>query len=141
RETRTDQPLDEWADIGDLLDNQESPAVAEQLAGRLRAAGFLDIEGALRALHMSMRGNEFGGMPADTPVEFKAIAPRLMKLIAGSPLPDQALAGVEALALAVPNRAQLYASMDDSPDLMDKMVSLAAASPPLTKRLTQHLEW
>ena len=132
---------DLWADIGDLLDNLKSPTVQNQLAARLQAAGFQDIPSAIRALQLPMSGNEFGGMPPDTPYEFKIIAPQLLASLAASAQPDKALAGIEALALAVPNRAQLYASMDDSPELMARMIRLAAASPPLMQRLTQHLEW
>jgi glutamate-ammonia-ligase adenylyltransferase len=131
----------DWSDVGDLLDNQHSQAAEDQLASRLAAAGFMDVPAALRALRLPMSGNEFGGMPPDTPEEFKTIAPRLLALLAASAQPDQALAGLEALALAVPNRAQLYASMDDSPEIMDRLVALAAASPPLMRLLTQHLEW
>jgi len=99
------------------------------------------VPAALRALRLPMSGNEFGGMPPDTPQEFKTIAPRLLAALAACADPDGALAGIERIALAVPNRAQLYASMDDSPDLLELMVDLAAASPPLTERLTMHLEW
>jgi len=134
-------PTSAWDDINDLLDNIDAPAAQERLAARLREAGFRDIPNALRALQLPMRGNEFGEMPPDTPVEFKAIAPRLMALLERSPDPDAGLAGIEAVALAVPNRAQLYASFDDSPEFMERLVQLAAASPPLLKRLTRHLEW
>jgi [glutamine synthetase] adenylyltransferase / [glutamine synthetase]-adenylyl-L-tyrosine phosphorylase len=130
-----------WAELNDLLDNLRSPAARERLAELLRAAGFRDTNAALRALQMPMSGNEFGGMPPDTPDEFKAIAPRLLDHLAHSPDPDAGLAGLEAIALAVPNRAQLYASFDDSPEFMEKLALLAAASPPLLKRLTQRLEW
>lgn len=136
-----ERSLGAWADIGELLDNLESPTVQERLRVRLEAAGFRDIPAALRALHLPMRGNEFGEMPPDTPLEFKAIAPRLFDLLAHSADPDAGLAGIEALALAVPNRAQLYAAFDDSPQVMQRLVQLAVASPPLLKKLARHLEW
>src|SRR5579884_317244 len=130
-----------WEDVNALLDNIDSPAAQERLTERLQAAGFRDIPAALRALRLPMRGNEFGEMPPDTPMEFKAIAPRLMALLARSPDPDAGLAGMEALALAVPNRAQLYAAFDDSPEVMRRLVQLAAAAPALLKNLARHLEW
>jgi [glutamine synthetase] adenylyltransferase / [glutamine synthetase]-adenylyl-L-tyrosine phosphorylase len=130
-----------WSDVGDLLDNLQSPAAEGRLASRLAAAGFKDAPRAITALRVPMGGNDFGGMPPDTPQEFKTIAPRLLSLISHSAQPDEALAGMEELAVAVPNRAQLYASMDDSPDMMERLVGLAAGSPPLMHRLTQHLEW
>lgn len=130
-----------WEGLNDLLDNLALPAAQERLRELLQSAGFRDTKAALRALQMPMSGNEFGGMPPDTPDEFKAIAPRLLDHLAHSPDPDAGLAGIEALALAVPNRAQLYASFDDSPEVMEKLSQLAAASPPLMKRLTRRLEW
>lgn len=131
----------EWADIGDLLDAMDTPVVRDQLSARLQAAGVRDVPTALRALRLPVYGNEFGGMPPETSIEFKRIAPRLLTLVAHSADPDTALAGIEAVALAVPNRAQLYASFDDSPQVMERLIQLAAASPPLLRRLTQHLEW
>jgi glutamate-ammonia-ligase adenylyltransferase len=130
-----------WTDLPELLDSLELPQVRETLQTRLLANGFTDIPGAFTALSLPMRGNEFGEMPPDTPVEFKAIAPRLLALAAASASPDAALAGVEAIALAVPNRAQLYASFDDSPEALERLISLSAGSPPLVRLLARHLEW
>jgi glutamate-ammonia-ligase adenylyltransferase len=130
-----------WSDLPELLDSLELPRVQEKLRARLHAAGFTDISAALNALTLPMQGNEFGEMPPDTPVEFKTIAPRLLALAAASASPDAALAGVEAIALAVPNRAQLYASFDDSPEAMERLIHLAAGSPPLLRLLARHLEW
>ncbi len=141
RVERAAGPESEWADVVRLLDNLDSEAAVEHLASRLRVAGFRDIPASLRALTLPMSGNEFGRMPPDTPEEFKNIAPRLLALLAASPQPDQGLAGLEGLAFAVPNRAQLYASMDDSPQMTARLVSLASASPPLMQRLIQRLEW
>jgi glutamate-ammonia-ligase adenylyltransferase len=130
-----------WSELNDLLDTLETPAAQDRLKSLLTGAGFRDFPAALNALQLPMRGNQFGEMPPDTPVEFQSIAPRLMELLARSPDPDAGLAGIELLATAVPNRAQLYASFDDSPDILRKTVRLAASSPHLLKRLTRHLEW
>ncbi|MCS6777343.1 MAG: bifunctional [glutamate--ammonia ligase]-adenylyl-L-tyrosine phosphorylase/[glutamate--ammonia-ligase] adenylyltransferase [Chloroherpetonaceae bacterium] len=130
-----------WEELNDLLDNLDTPQAQERLGKMLHAAGFQDIPAAIRALRMPMGGNEFGGMPPDTPEEFRAIAPRLLDLLAHSPDPDAGLAGVESIALAVPNRAQLYAAFDDSPEFMRRLVLLAAGSPPLIRWLARRLEW
>lgn len=131
----------QWDDIGNLLDHLDVPAARQQLESRLTDAGFADLPAALHALTMPMSGNQFGGMPPDTPQEFKSIAPRLLDLAVHSPDPDAALAGMEALALAVPNRAQLYAALDDSTELLTRLVTLSASAPPLIKRLTRRQEW
>ncbi len=130
-----------WSDLPELLDSLELPQVQAVLKTRLRDAGFTDIPAALNALSLPMRGNEFGEMPPDTPREFKTIAARLLTLAAESASPDAAMAGVEAIALAVPNRAQLYASFDDSPEALERLVTLSAGSPTLVRLLARHLEW
>ena len=138
-ETQPDDSL--WFDLPELLDSLELPQVRETLQTRLSACGFTDLPAAMNALTLPMRGNEFGEMPPDTPIEFKTIASRLLTLASASAFPDAALAGVETIALAVPNRAQLYASFDDSPEAMERLVSLSAGSPPLLRLLARHLEW
>ena len=129
------------AELAALLDAIDTPAAQERLQERLTALGLRDIPAALQALRYPMRGNDFGEMPPDTHTEFKAIAPRLLDLAAHAPDPDAALVGFESLALAVPNRAQLYAACDDSPGMLAKLVLLASAAPPLFRTLTKHLEW
>jgi glutamate-ammonia-ligase adenylyltransferase len=136
-----DVPQGAWADLPDLLDQIDTPSAKDQLAARLTAAGFHQIPAALQALRVPMRGNEFGGMPPDTAVEFIAIAPRLLGLAARAADPDVALAGFETLATAVPNRAHLYAACDDSPQMLERLILLAGASPPLLNRLCRHQEW
>ena len=124
-----------------LLDQIATPSAQQKLSILLSEAGFRDLPAALRSLALPMRGNEFGTMPPDTPAEFKRIAPRLLELLANCADPDAALSGIEALATAVPNRAQLYAAFDDSPEVLPRLVRLAAASPPLFRLLTRHIEW
>ena len=129
------------AEIADLLDAIETPAAQSKLEDRLRDIGFQNLPAALLTLRSPMRGSEWGEMPPDTAAEFKSIAPRLLELLADAPDPDAALAGLEALAFAVPNRAQLYAALDDSPEMLAKVLSLGSIAPPLIKQLARHLEW
>jgi glutamate-ammonia-ligase adenylyltransferase len=132
---------DEWGRAAELLDNLDTPAAHDRLAEMLRAARFRDVPAALEILRFPMRGNEFGAMSPHTRAEYRAIVPRLLTLAAHSADPDGALAAVEAIALAVPNRAQLYAAFDDSPDLVRRLVQLGAASAPLARLLARRLEW
>jgi len=130
-----------WSELENLLDHLEVPTARQRLQELLRVAGFQQIEAAMTALEMPMSGNQFGGMPPDTPQEFKSIARTLLELATHSPDPDAALVGIESLALAVPNRAQLYAAFDDSPEMLSRLVTLSAASPHLMKRVVRHQEW
>jgi glutamate-ammonia-ligase adenylyltransferase len=131
----------EWQGLSSLLDNLDTPAAREKVSEMLSKHGFRDIPAALHALQLPMSGNEFGEMPPDTPELFKHIAPDLLARCSRSASPDAALSGIETIALAVPNRAQLYASFNESADLLDRLVRLAAGSPHLLKRLSAHLEW
>ena len=59
---------------------------------------------------------------------FKSLAPHLLDLVAHSPDPDAALAGIEALA--VPYRDQLYELFQGRPDFMWRLVRLASGAAP-----------
>ena len=137
-ETKKAEP---GSDLIALLDAIETPAAQAKLEEILRGIGFQNVPAALLALRSPLRGNEWGEMPPDTALEFKSIAPRLFALLPDAPDPDAALAGLESLAVAVPNRAQLYAALDDSPELLPKLLQLSSAAPPFLKKLTRHLEW
>lgn len=128
-------------ELKSLLDVIETSEAQKNLSVRLAAIGLRNPEKALQALLLPTRGNAFGGMPPDTPRLFAALAPQLLEEVGRSPDPDAALEGVERLALAVPNRAQLYAALNDSPVMLHRLVELSACSPPLLTLLTQHLEW
>jgi [glutamine synthetase] adenylyltransferase / [glutamine synthetase]-adenylyl-L-tyrosine phosphorylase len=131
----------DWSELPILLDNLTSESARERIKSLLTQHGFNDIPSAFNAFQLPMSGNDFGEMPPDTPAAFKKIAARLVGMCAKSCNPDAALAGIEMLALAVPNRAQLYAAFADSPDVLDRLVRLGAGSPPLLRRLAGHLEW
>jgi len=130
-----------WPDLEALLDNTSSPPAIDRLKSLLTNAGFQDMDAAVHALKLPMIGNEFGEMPPDTPVAFKRIAAELLDRASRSANPDHALSGIEQVALAVPNRAQLYATFYDSRDVMDRLIRLGAGSPHLLTRLANHLQW
>ncbi len=132
---------DAISEIEHLLPNMESAPVRERIAELLNSMGFHNIPSAFRALQLPMSGNEFGGMPPDTPVKFLKILRPLLEHLSRSPSPDDGLAGIEEMAIAVPNRAQLYASLDESPDFLRKLVLLASSSPSLFRQVCQHQEW
>ncbi len=131
----------EWAEIGDLLELIDTQEAQSRLKELLAKAGFQHPPNALRALQLPMRGNDFGAMPPDTPAKFKAIVALLLSACAYAPDPDAALAGLEDLATAVPNRAHLYASFHDSPEVMYRLVQLAGSAPHLFQKLVRHQEW
>ncbi|MDE2127715.1 MAG: hypothetical protein KGJ62_14115 [Armatimonadetes bacterium] len=124
-----------------LLQTVDNPDARIRLAHSLSAMGFQRPDAAIEILSTSVRGNEYGGMPPDTALRFRRLANRLLSLCTSTPDPDAALNGIEELATAVPNRAELYAAMHDGSDLMERLVSLAAAAPSVVRQLARHLEW
>ncbi len=141
KESLSPPQKDRHTSLDAMLDNLDSPAAREQLRALLSELGFEDIPAAMHALQLPMVGNDFGEMPPDTPLVFKRIAPQLLDRASRSASPDHALAAIETVALAVPNRAQLYAAFENSPDVMDRLIRLGAGSPHLLQRLSSHLEW
>ncbi len=133
-----DDPDPIWKDIGDLLDSLNTPATQATLRERLAQAGFRDVPDALRLLALMRHSEEFRDAPPQLSQWFKSLAPFLLEMIARSPDPDAALAGVEALA--VPYRDTLYHLFRGRPDLMWRIVRLASV-PPLLRQLARHQEW
>jgi len=105
----------------------------------LSELGFSEPQRAYLILRTNLVGNEYGAPPPDAKRAFEAILSDLLIACARTPDPDRALVGLERLADAFPNRAALYASYEESPDVLIRLAELAQ-SPPLWNRLLAHLE-
>ncbi|OYT74221.1 MAG: hypothetical protein CFK49_09475 [Armatimonadetes bacterium JP3_11] len=105
----------------------------------LRELGFSEPHRAYHILRTNLVGDEYGAPPPDVKRAFEAVLPELLIACARTPDPDRALIGLERLADAFPNRAALYASYEESPDVLIRLAELAQ-SPPLWNRLLAHLE-
>ena len=132
---------DAFEELTELLESVELLEAQVRLNALVVEIGFRDAKEAIRNLKMPIIGNEYGRMPPDTGSRFRRIAPTLLRLLSSCPDPDVGLAGLEKLATAVPNRAHLYASFEDSPLFLARLVTLASASPYLFQRLVDNLEW
>lgn len=105
----------------------------------LSELGFSEPYRAYHILHANLVGSEYGAPPPDAKRAFEAIMPDLLTACARTPDPDRALIGLERLADTFPNRATLYASFEESPEVLIRLAELAQ-SPPLWNRLLAHLE-
>jgi glutamate-ammonia-ligase adenylyltransferase len=105
----------------------------------LSELGFSEPRRAYHIIRLNLVGNEYGTPPPDAKRAFEAILSDLLIACARTPDPDRALVGLERLADAFPNRAALYASYEESPDVLIRLAELAQ-SPPLWNRLLAHLE-
>lgn len=139
--------------LRDLLNAIDDPRAQEKVREHLVQGGFREPERAVRLLQIPLMGTDTGIEDADsaqsvtlgaaTPAmrqSFLRIAPALITYASRSPSPDDALLGIETLALAVPNRAQLYTAFADSPEVLRRLVELAGASPPTMRLLSNHQE-
>lgn len=125
---------------GLLAAPEDSRSMAE-LEEQLRAEGFHDPEQAVRTIKISLLGTGHGREAPDAAAAFRKLAERLIPACAASGDPDAALSGISLLAEANPNRAEWYSALEHSPDLMRRLVRLAAASVPMISTLARRLEW
>ena len=139
--------------LRDLLSTLDDPHAQQKVTLHLQEVGFRDPPSALRLLQIPLMGTDAGieeereaqpiARGAASPAmrqSFLRIAPTLITYASRSPSPDDALLGIETLALAVPNRAQLYTAFADSPEVLRRLVELAGVSPPTMRLLSAHQE-
>ena len=139
--------------LRDLLSAIDDPRAQEKVRQHLEQNGFRDPQAALRLMQIPLMGTDAGmeeanAIPSIThgaasPAmrqSFLRIAPALMTYASRSPSPDDALLGIETLALAVPNRAQLYTAFADSPEVLRRLVELAGTGPSTMRLLSNHQE-
>ncbi|MDW8290735.1 MAG: hypothetical protein RMM06_08425 [Armatimonadota bacterium] len=138
--------------LRDLLSAIDDLRAQERIREFLAQSGFRDPNRTLQLLQIPLMGTDVeieregthavarGAASPAMRQSFLRIAPALITYAARSPAPDEALLGIEHLALAVPNRAQLYATFADSPEVLRRLVELAGASPPTMRLLSSHQE-
>lgn len=137
--------------LRDLLNTLDDARAQQMVLEHLRQVGFTDPHAALRLLQIPLTGTDIaieageatraftrGAASPAMRQSFLRIAPALITYASRSPSPDDALLGIESLALAVPNRAQLYTAFADSPEVLRRLVELAGASPPTMRLLSAH---
>lgn len=105
----------------------------------LESLGFREPQHAYRILSAPASGTQYGESPPEVRRAFLRVLPQLLTACARTANPDRALRALEQLADAIPNRAALYHSFADSPEVLTRLAGLAQ-SPPLWSRLMAHLE-
>jgi glutamate-ammonia-ligase adenylyltransferase len=132
------EPSDIWRD---LLMNVEMPQARAVILANLREAGFHDPERAYADLKTAAFGGDYGLAHPESKQVFMDLAARLVNACSHTGDPDAALQGVETVALAAPNPAQMYRTLAEGEGVLERLCRLAAGSPPLTQSLARHLEW
>lgn len=127
--------------LNELLTNLDEPVALDAVVKFLKHAGFRDIERTLSNLRIAVFGGDYGRARPESQEAFLNIAPALISACARTGDPDTAMDAIESLALAMPNREQLYITLSEGDDLMDRLCRLGAGAPQLMQSLTRHLEW
>jgi len=139
-ETKDAAPSDQ-TDLGALLLAGDGADAAERLRNALAQMEFSDAKEAEALLRRHITGSEYGDITPEARTNFANIAGKLAQAAARTEDPPAALKGMELLASAAPSRAALYRSLADSPELIDRLCLLAAASSYLWQILLRHPEF
>lgn len=137
----------EWtAELMALASHPDEEGTAENdaavvLVDHLQSQGFVDAEGMVQSLRASLAGTGHGREAPEAVAEFLRLAPHLLQECARSPDPDAAWSGMALLADSIPNRAQWYQALLQAPELLRRLVRLAAGSRSLIQMLVRHPEW
>lgn len=127
--------------IHTYLLNVEEPGAHAAIVEYVERLGFAEPDEAYRIIRDTVVGTTYGRMAPEARDLMVGLAAPMLQTCARTSDPDSALRGIESLAQAVPNRAHLYRSFQDSPELLSRICSLAAGAPPLVQSLARHLEW
>ncbi|HSV73313.1 MAG TPA: hypothetical protein VLH79_06090 [Chthonomonadales bacterium] len=119
----------------------ETDSARDVLVELLRSRGFVQPELAYKVLRGALAGVGYGRTQPEAAERLIEIAPALIDACSRSGDPDAALAAVEGLMQAVPNRGAMYATLAQSGEIMDRLCRLAAGGPALVRNLARHLEW
>lgn len=127
--------------LSQLLENMDDALAKREIENLLKEAGFIDIGRAMDHMKIATIGGEYGRTRPTSQRRFLELAPRLLTACRRTGNPDAALDGLEYLALAMPNREQLYRTLIESEELLDRLCLLSASSPVLIQTLSRRLEW
>ena len=124
-----------------LLESADTPEAAEQIESKLALGGFREPDRIRRLILADVAGTQYGRARPESRGLFIELAPALLSACSRTGDPDRAFEAIDALALASPNRAELYRALVHSDELLNRLCQLGAGSPPLVLSLARHLEW
>ncbi len=128
-------------EVTDWLRTINDPSSESALRNRLANLGFLDTEAAFMTVKRAELGTSYGEFTPAARDGFTAVASAMLSASAASGAPDEALAGLDRLAEAVPSRAALYGALGDEPQFLARLALLAGRAPYLWQQLLAHQEY
>ena len=122
----------------------QGPASASGAAGdwvdaaTLTAAGYADGEGTAAYITTTLESTRVRALPAASGDRFRRLVRATVTYAARTPLPDAACKRTLDLLLAVASRSSYLALMIERPQVLDRVIDLAAASDWALRYVTRH---
>ena len=105
---------------------------------RLKRCGYADPEGSAAFIRATLTSSRVHALPAASRVRFEQLVESTVRFAATTPLPDAACKRTLDLLLAVASRSSYLALMIERPQVLDRVIDLAAASDWALRYVTQH---
>ncbi|MCX6358999.1 MAG: DUF294 nucleotidyltransferase-like domain-containing protein [Armatimonadetes bacterium] len=124
-----------------LVQGMEAGADSGELEALLAETGVVNPASALRHLRDATIGGNYGMASPATRQAMGDLMPSLLACCGATPDPDAALAATLELAEASPNPAEIYRSLAQAPELLERVCRLGAGSPGMARILARRPEW
>ena len=114
-------------------DDSEAAALA-----RMTSSGYVDAAASLNYLRATLASTRVNALPAASRARFEQLAETTVRYAGSTALPDAACKRTLDLLLAVASRSSYLALMIERPQVLDRVIDLAAASDWALRYVTLH---
>lgn len=116
----------------------DADAMPTGLLQRLQKSGYVDPEGSAAFVRATLASSRVQSLPAASRARFEQLVESTVRFAATTALPDAACKRTLDLLLAVASRSSYLALMIERPQVLDRVIDLAAASDWALRYVTQH---
>ena len=117
---------------------KDADAPQATLSERLQSSGFSDAETSAAFINATLASTRVHALPAASRARFEQLVVCTIRHAATTSLPDAACKRTLDLLLAVASRSSYLALMIERPQVLDRVIDLAAASDWALRYVTQH---
>ncbi len=124
---------------GVAFNAEKEPITAQaDLLERLKRSAYVDAEASAAFIRATLASARVQSLPAASRMRFDQLVESTVRFAATTPLPDAACKRTLDLLLAVASRSSYLALMTERPQVLDRVIDLAAASDWALRYVTQH---
>ena len=120
-----------------MTENATDGTVADVIT-RMTSSGYVDPEGTLNYLRATLASARVTALPTASRTRFEQLADATVRYAGGTALPDAACKRTLDLLQAVASRSSYLALMIERPQVLDRVIDLAAASDWALRYVTLH---